>query len=151
MTAQVRQLEAVLDAAHLQLEYASLRAPFAGAVAQRHLDEGATVTNTTAVLTIVQEDPIFVVVDCPERDLPALPAARAATIASMALTPTPLTALRPKRILPPTTVKPTSLSLTSGGRTLMPMAWHSLMYLTTWGVAPRSASEVSRAAMKWAG
>ncbi len=31
----------------------------------------------------------------------------------------------------------------------MPMSWHSPMYLTTWGVAPRSASEVSRAARKW--
>ena len=52
------------------------------------------------------------------------PSARAAMIASMAPRPTPFTAFRPKRILPSTTVKPTSLSLTSGGSTSMPISWH---------------------------
>ena len=54
------------------------------------------------------------------------PSARAAMIASIAPTPTPFTALSPKRILPSTTVKPTSLSLTSGGSTSMPSSWHWL-------------------------
>ncbi len=54
------------------------------------------------------------------------PSSRAATMASMAPTPTPFTAFMPKRILPSTTVNSTRLVLTSGGSTSMPISWHWL-------------------------
>jgi len=70
--AQIRQQEASLELARLQLDYASLRAPFQGIVSMRHLDEGAYVTTNTPVYTILQIDPLFAVVDCPERFFPLL-------------------------------------------------------------------------------
>jgi len=70
--ATIRQQEATLQQAKQQLEYATLRAPFAGVVAQRHLDEGAYVTPAAPVVTFMQVDPVKVSVDCPERFVPAL-------------------------------------------------------------------------------
>ncbi len=49
------------------------------------------------------------------------PSSRAATIERTAPSPTPLTAVRPKRILPSTTTKSEPEVLTSGGSTSMPM------------------------------
>ena len=43
-------------------------------------------------------------------------------------------------IIPFTTVKLRSLSFISGGKTLIPISSHSLIYLTVWEVAPLSAS-----------
>src|SRR4030095_6662042 len=48
---------------------------------------------------------------------------------SIALDPTPFTAPSPKRILSPRTVKPSSLSFTSGGRTGISRKRHSAMFL----------------------
>jgi len=70
--ATIRQQEATLQQAKQQLEYATLRAPFAGVVAQRNLDEGAYVTPAAPVFTFMQVDPVKVSVDCPERFVPAL-------------------------------------------------------------------------------
>jgi len=78
--AQVRQLEAAVKVARLQLEYAYLRAPFAGMVAQRLSDEGTFVTTTTPVYLFIQTDPIYAVVDCSERLIPQLKAGMKATI-----------------------------------------------------------------------
>ena len=50
------------------------------------------------------------------------PSSRARLIASTAAWPTPLTALSPKRMLPSTTTKRWSDSLTSGGRISMPIS-----------------------------
>ena len=58
-----------------------------------------------------------------ERNSP--PSPRACTMARTALSPTFLTADRPKRILPSRTAKSRSEALTSGGRTSMPMSAHS--------------------------
>ncbi|HNW34121.1 MAG TPA: efflux RND transporter periplasmic adaptor subunit [Candidatus Ozemobacteraceae bacterium] len=79
MRAQLRQQNAALELAKMQLDYAVLRAPFDGVVAARHADEGAYVTNTSPVYTFVQLDPIFAVVDCPERYLPQMKAGLKAT------------------------------------------------------------------------
>ena len=49
----------------------------------------------------------------------------------------------------PSGVKLQSLWFTSGGRTVMPISRHSLMYFTTLAVLP--VSEVSSAAMKSTG
>jgi hypothetical protein len=90
------------------------------------------------------------------------PSARAATIESTAFEPTFLIAPRPKRMpdsprsaplffsavlweAGSTGVNVQSEVFTSGGRTLMPISRHSLMYLTTFAVLP--VSEVSNAAM----
>ncbi len=70
--AAVKQQEASVELAKLQLEYTVLKAPFSGVIAQRHLDEGAFVNSANPVYTIVQLDPVFVVVDFPERFLPGL-------------------------------------------------------------------------------
>ncbi len=78
--AQVRQLEAAVKVARLQLEYASLRAPFAGIVAQRLVDEGTFVTTTTPIFLFIQTDPIYAVVDCSERFIPKLKAGMKAAL-----------------------------------------------------------------------
>ena len=68
---------------------------------------------------------------------------------STAEPPTFLMAESPKRIALPSGVKSLSLLLTSGGRTLMSMSRHSLMYLTTLAAVP--VSDVSSADMKSSG
>jgi len=72
MKAQIKQQEATLKLAKLQLEYATLRAPFDGVVALRHMDEGAYVNPQTPIYTFMQMNPIFAAVDCPERLVPKL-------------------------------------------------------------------------------
>jgi hypothetical protein len=59
-------------------------------------------------------------------DAKAPPSSRARTIAAAAPSPTPLTALRPKRILPSTTAKSTCDEFTSGGSTSIPISSHAL-------------------------
>ena len=54
------------------------------------------------------------------------PSLRAAMIARAALSPTFLTALRPKRILPSTTAKSVADSFTSGGSTSIPISSQAL-------------------------
>jgi len=70
--ALIRQQEAALDLAKMQLEYATLRAPFSGLVAIRHADEGVFVTPASPIYTLTQIDTLFATVDCPERLLPFL-------------------------------------------------------------------------------
>jgi len=67
-----RQLDASLALAKLQLEYATIKSPFNAVVAARLLDEGAFANNTSPVYNLVQIDPVFVSVECPERILPRL-------------------------------------------------------------------------------
>ncbi|MBF0501857.1 MAG: efflux RND transporter periplasmic adaptor subunit [Candidatus Riflebacteria bacterium] len=78
--AQVRQLEAAMKMARLQLEYAYLRAPFNGMVAQRFSDEGTYVTPTTPIYLFIQTDPVYAVVNCSERLIPLLKAGMTAKI-----------------------------------------------------------------------
>ena len=54
------------------------------------------------------------------------PSSRALMIVRQASSPTPLTALSPKRILPSTTAKSICDSLTSGGSTSIPSSWQAL-------------------------
>ena len=71
--------------------------------------------------------------------------ARSCISSWMKRSPMFLMATRPKRIFPPTTVKRASDSFTSGGRTLMPISRHSVIYSAT--LALESRTLVSRAAM----
>jgi len=83
--ATIRQQEAALQLAKQQLEYATLRAPFAGVVAQRHLDEGSYVTPAAPVFTFMQVDPVKLNVECPERFVPTLSAGLKAVVTVDAL------------------------------------------------------------------
>jgi membrane fusion protein, multidrug efflux system len=58
--AQVKQNEAALESAHLNLDYTSIRSPIDGRAGHRLVDNGNVVTaNTTTLLTIERMDPIY--------------------------------------------------------------------------------------------
>jgi membrane fusion protein, multidrug efflux system len=58
--AQVKQNEAALDSARLNLDYTSIRSPIDGRAGHRLVDNGNVVTaNTTTLLTIERMDPIY--------------------------------------------------------------------------------------------
>jgi membrane fusion protein, multidrug efflux system len=58
--AQVKQNEAALESARLNLEYTSIRSPIDGRAGHRLVDNGNVVTaNTTTLLTIERMDPIY--------------------------------------------------------------------------------------------
>ncbi len=72
MRALIRQQEASLELAMIQLEYATLKAPFDGIVSARHSNEGAFVNPSSPIYTLQQIDPIYASVDCPEKYLSLL-------------------------------------------------------------------------------
>ncbi len=78
--AQVRQQEAAVGLSRLQRQYSVLTAPFAGAVAQRLVDEGTMVSPGTPIYNFVEFNPILAAVDCPERYSPLLTKGIAATV-----------------------------------------------------------------------
>jgi RND family efflux transporter MFP subunit len=59
--------EHALDLAELELSRTVIRAPFSGAVLERHLDVGATVADGTAVYALADLDPLYADVNIPER------------------------------------------------------------------------------------
>lgn len=67
-----------------QLREASLRAPFDGAVAARHLDPGALVQPGTPVLRLVKSGPLRVRFRVPERDLSRVRVGQAIAVATQA-------------------------------------------------------------------
>jgi len=74
LAANVRQAEAALRLAQINLEEATIEAPIAGVVSVKHLDEGNMVSPGVPIVTIVQVDTVKVVVGAAERDLPFLKA-----------------------------------------------------------------------------
>ncbi|EKD69736.1 MAG: hypothetical protein ACD_47C00016G0001, partial [uncultured bacterium] len=72
MRALIRQQEASVELAMIQLEYATLKAPFDGIVSARHADEGVFVNPSSPIYTLQQIDPIYASVDCPEKYLSLL-------------------------------------------------------------------------------
>ena len=69
--AQAKQAEAALARARLagqQLGDATVRAPFAGMIAQRYVDEGEFVGRETKVVTLVELDPLRLELTVPESD-----------------------------------------------------------------------------------
>ncbi len=70
--AQIRAQEAALKLAKLQLSYCRLESPFPAVVAARLQDEGAWVTPSTPVYSLVQIDPLFAAAECPEQYVPLL-------------------------------------------------------------------------------
>src|SRR6202162_4469787 len=68
--AQVKQNEAALESARLNLEYTSIRAPIAGRAGHRLVDVGNIVTaNNTTLLSIERLDPIYADFTISENDL----------------------------------------------------------------------------------
>ncbi len=72
--AQEAMQAAALENARIQLQYATIVAPFTGVVVSRALDPGAYVTPgaSTAILTIADLDSLDVVVNAGEADLPVI-------------------------------------------------------------------------------
>jgi HlyD family secretion protein len=72
--AQVATQVAALDNTRVQLQYATIVAPYAGVVVSRQLDPGAYVTpgTSTSILTIADLDHLDVVLNVGEPDMPLL-------------------------------------------------------------------------------
>jgi membrane fusion protein (multidrug efflux system) len=78
LRAQVNQLAVALQQAETNLAYSYIRAPFAGYIAERNLDPGAYVTSTTAststtargILTLHEIEPVRIMLDVVEKDVP---------------------------------------------------------------------------------
>ena len=69
--AQVRQNEAALESARLNLEYTAIHSPIDGRAGHRLVDIGNVVTaNTTTLLTIERMDPIYADFTVTENDFP---------------------------------------------------------------------------------
>jgi HlyD family secretion protein len=80
--AQVATQAAALENTRLQLQYATITAPFSGVVVSRSLDPGAYVTpgTSTPILTIADLDHLYVIVNITEADLTAVHKGDAAQI-----------------------------------------------------------------------
>ena len=71
--AQVRQNEAAVESARLNLEYTAIRSPIDGRAGHRLVDIGNVVTaNSSTLLTIERLDPIYADFTVTENDLPAV-------------------------------------------------------------------------------
>ena len=69
LQAQVRQAEAAHDLAKIHLSYTRITSPIAGTVSQRHFDPGNLAIPTQPLVTVVQMDPLRVVVYFPENQI----------------------------------------------------------------------------------
>ena len=74
--AEVTRREATLGIARKRLGDTTIRAPFAGAVAKRHVNAGEYVKENTAVFTVVALDPLKYTGSVPERFAPDLRASQ---------------------------------------------------------------------------
>jgi len=62
--------KAQLKAAEIQLEFTKVKAPFAGRIVRRYVDEAQQVSVNTAVYRLSDFDPLLCPIQIPERDLP---------------------------------------------------------------------------------
>lgn len=78
-TAALAGDQAAIDAAKLNLEFTTVKAPIAGRAGMRQVDEGAVVhaSDSTGLVSITQMSPIAVRFSLPQDDLPALVAGQA--------------------------------------------------------------------------
>ncbi|GLS20944.1 multidrug transporter [Labrys miyagiensis] len=79
LTAALAGDQAAIDAARLNLEFTTVKAPIAGRVGLRQIDEGAVVhaSDSSGLVSITQMAPISVRFSLPQDDLPALLAGQA--------------------------------------------------------------------------
>jgi len=69
IAAKVRQAEAALQLAQINLDESTIEAPIAGVVSCKNLDEGNMVSPGVCIVTLVQVDTVKVVVGVNERDI----------------------------------------------------------------------------------
>ena len=69
LQAQVRQAEAALDLAKIHLSHTRITSPIGGTISQRFFDPGNLAVPTQPLVTIVQMDPVKVVVYFPENQI----------------------------------------------------------------------------------
>jgi RND family efflux transporter MFP subunit len=69
LQAQVRQAEAALDLAKIRLSYTRITSPIGGTISQRFFDPGNLAVPTQPLVTIVQMDPVKVIVYFPENQI----------------------------------------------------------------------------------
>ena len=79
--AQTAQMKARLDNASIRLKHTDVISPFAGYVARRFLDRGALINPTTPLATIVDIDPVKVVLAVVEKDYRKVSPGQAAAVA----------------------------------------------------------------------
>lgn len=79
---QVQRARAAVEAAEARLEFATVRSPFAGLVARRHLEVGEIANPQTPIFTLAQLDPVWVTAEVDEDDLAALRVGQRVTITS---------------------------------------------------------------------
>ena len=80
LQAQVKQMEVALAQAETNLAYSYIRAPFAGYVSERNLDQGAYVTSATAststmsrgMLSLHDIDTVRILIEVVETDIPLI-------------------------------------------------------------------------------
>jgi multidrug efflux pump subunit AcrA (membrane-fusion protein) len=72
LLAQIRQAEATLKLAIINLKNATIQAPISGIISERFLDRGAYVTTAAPLIRIVAMDIVKVVVDVVEKELAQL-------------------------------------------------------------------------------
>ncbi len=86
LVAQLKSDQAAIDAAKINLDYTTIRAPFDGRMGLRQMDPGTVVrfadTSGVGIVTISQIHPIAVVFSLPQHQLPAVQAALAQSQAS---------------------------------------------------------------------
>jgi multidrug efflux system membrane fusion protein len=75
LDAQVRGDQAAIDSAQIQLNYTTIRAPFAGIVGIRSVDIGNVVSTTSTIVSLTQIEPVAVIFSLPQSDLSLLQAA----------------------------------------------------------------------------
>lgn len=73
--AQVLGDQASIDSARIQLDYATIKAPFTGIVGIRSIDIGNVVSTTSTIVSLTQIEPIAVIFSLPQADLGVLQAA----------------------------------------------------------------------------
>ncbi len=86
--AQVQQMEVALQQAQTNLTYSYIRAPFAGYIAERNLDQGAYVTGSTAststmsrgILTLHNIHRVRTLIEVVEKDVPLIKVGQAAEV-----------------------------------------------------------------------
>jgi len=70
--AQVAQAEAALEQARVSLANHFIHAPISGVITKRYVDKGDKNNPSDPIVSIAQTDPVKVMCDFPERDLPLL-------------------------------------------------------------------------------
>jgi HlyD family secretion protein len=74
--ANLKAAQAQAELAELQLDFTRIRSPLAGRVARVLIDEGNLASKTTALLVLVQDDPLLLRIPVPERHYAAFSAGK---------------------------------------------------------------------------